>query len=215
MTSIMWLYKMGGKVGLPTGGMSDDLLKSDLQDIGTNPSSAIPGDIVLYHNPRGVNLDIVGPNGANHAEMFLSGGRVFNGGVGIRSGVAGYEILGIKRPLGANFKFDQVDVRSTANTGINSSYNLPQFHKGGMVGYSKGGEVMAMVQGGEVVVPTNMVDKVNPLLDALTSGKMGLGEITNNITINGANHSPEKIAEIVVREIDRSMKRTINVTRNR
>ena len=72
---------------------------------------------------------------------------------------------------------------------------------------------MAYVHGGEVVVPTQTVDKINPLLDALTSGKMGLGAVTNNIAINGSNHSPQVIAQMVVGEIEKSMKRTISVSR--
>ena len=213
MTSLMWLYSHGANIGLKTGGMSNDLLNSDTPDVGTNPSAAIAGDIVLYHNPTGVNLAEVGPSGANHAEMFLGSGRVFNGGVGIRSGVADYPIMGIKRPLGAGSVFGSLQTNSSYPTNRNSSYTIPKFHNGGAVGYGKGGDVAAMLQGGEVVVPMNTVDKVNPLLDALTSGKMGLGEITNNITINGSNHSPQVIAKMVVGEIEKSMKRTVNVTR--
>jgi hypothetical protein len=105
----------------------------------------------------------------------------------------------------------------TAGDSKKFKYTMPhmEFHNGGAVGYAKGGEVAAMLQGGEVVVPMNTVDKVNPMLDALTSGKMGLGEITNNITINGANHSPQVIAKMVVGEIEKSMKRTVNIGRVR
>ena len=88
-----------------------------------------------------------------------------------------------------------------------------KFHNGGPVNYSKGGEVMAMVQGGEVVVPTRTVDRVNPLLDALTNGKMGLGDVINNITVNGADQSPQEIAKTVVKEIEASMKRRVSVSR--
>ena len=210
-TSVYWLYQNGMGITLPSTGSSDELLHSSLPSVPVNGPYA-PGDLILQYNPKGVNLS----NDANHTEMILSNGMKWNGGVGIYPAAFNYEIKGVKRPVSAGYIFPQTDSKGSFNTTKNATYKMGTFHNGGAVGYSKGGEVMAMVQGGEVVVPIKTVDKVNPLLDAFTSGKMGLGgEITNNITINGANHSPKVIAEMVVGEIEKSMKRTVNVSRVR
>jgi len=84
---------------------------------------------------------------------------------------------------------------------------MPKYHSGGRVAYAKGGEVAALLQSGETVLTGQLTDKLTPLLESIANGKMGMGDITNNIVINGANKSPEQIADLVVQKINSTISR--------
>jgi hypothetical protein len=86
-------------------------------------------------------------------------------------------------------------------------FDVPKYHSGGRVGYAKSGEVTALLQTGETVLTGQLTDKLTPLLESIVDGRMGMGDITNNIVINGANKSPEQIADIVINKINTTMKR--------
>jgi len=95
---------------------------------------------------------------------------------------------------------------------ITSGFNMggmamPKYHSGGRVAYAKGGEVAALLQSGETVLTGQLTDKLTPLLESIANGKMGMGDITNNIVINGANKSPEQIADLVVQKINSTISR--------
>jgi TP901 family phage tail tape measure protein len=90
---------------------------------------------------------------------------------------------------------------------------MPKYHSGGRVAYAKGGEVAALLQSGETVLTGQLTDKLTPLLESIADGKMGMGDITNHIVINGANKSPEQIADIVISKINSTMSRQIRTNR--
>ena len=215
-----------GMVGLSAGGAYSPTQMNHTPAISGNPW---PGDLLFWQFPTNQPWLKRAPGEPNHVGFYYGGGMMLHssGGTGpnLTSLSGNYDMQNGGRFLGAHRALPDSMMKVALErlqtvgreepTDKSARYTIGKFHNGGPINYSKGKEVNAMVQGGEVVVPTAMVDRVNPLLDALTSGKMGLGEVTNHITINGSNHSPKVIAEMVVGEIEKSMKRTVNVTRVR
>lgn len=75
---------------------------------------------------------------------------------------------------------------------------LAKFHSGGKVGYRYGGEVMAMLQGGEVVIPKEIVrhyENGGPVSNSNSS------QYNINVSVNGSNASADEIAKTVMRTI--------------
>ena len=182
-----------------------------------------PGDLLFWQFPWSSQQFARAAGEPNHVGFYYGNGKMLHssGGAGtnISSLSGNYDMGGSHFIRAGRLLPNSAFISPLAKFPVPTEFDqhlkiLPNaMHNGGNVAYAKGGEVMAMLQGGEVVVPIRTVDKVNPLLDALTSGKIGLGEITNNISINGANHSPQVIAQMVVGEIEKSMKRTITTSR--
>jgi Ni,Fe-hydrogenase III small subunit len=73
--------------------------------------------------------------------------------------------------------------------------NLPKYHTGGYVNYAYGSEVAAMLQGGEVVIPKEIVKSIQHG----ATNNSSVYNNTPNITINvaGTNASPQDIANAV------------------
>ena len=76
--------------------------------------------------------------------------------------------------------------------------SMPKYHSGGKVGYKYGGEVMAMLQGGEVVIPKEIVkhyENGGPVSNSNSS------QYNINVSVNGSNASADEIAKTVMRTI--------------
>jgi hypothetical protein len=71
--------------------------------------------------------------------------------------------------------------------------NLPKYHNGGLVNYAYGQEVTAMLEGGEVVVPKEIVKNIQ------NGGATNSNSVYNNITVNvpQTNANPQEIANSV------------------
>jgi hypothetical protein len=164
--------------------------------------------------------------------MFLSNGEIFNGGRGIRSGIAGYPVMGIKRPLQASAKFKEISAKALAQRSV---WNAPGSYMatGGLLkgkGGSMDDRIKLMASNGEYVVRASAVERVGAdFLDMINSGKFiptvgrprGRGRIgpvdsaagsnTNveyniNVNVAGSNVSADDIAKKVMEALKRKEK---------
>jgi hypothetical protein len=147
-TSVAWLYKNGAGITLPSPSLSYGQYAGLKQTVSR--SNIAPGDLIFYKNdgPTGVNKQ----NPVNHVEMYMGGGRVFNGGVGIQSGFSNHPVIAIKRPS--------------------------KFAAGGFVGGMSGPRsdtVPALLSSGEYVMKSNAVDKYGRgFMDQINSGNFNM-----------------------------------------
>ena len=145
-TSVAWLYKNGAGITLPSPSLSYGQYAGLKQTVSR--SNIAPGDLIFYKNdgPTGVNKQ----NPVNHVEMYMGGGRVFNGGVGIQSGFSNHPVIAIKRPS--------------------------KFAAGGMVpgsGGPRSDSIAARLSPGEYVMKAGAVDKYGRgFMDQINSGNL-------------------------------------------
>jgi hypothetical protein len=100
---------------------------------------------------------------------------------------------GVKR-----VQLELVDAQKFSGGGM---VGLPKYHTGGYVNYAYGKEVAAMLQGGEVVIPKEIVKSIQHG----ATNNSSVYNNTPNITVNvaGTNASPQEIANAVAQAMHR------------
>ena len=129
-----------------------------------------------------------------------NGGQIIGPGNGISDSIPAYLSNGEYVIRASAVKqygkglFDNLNSQNFANGG----YILPKYHSGGKVGYKYGGEVMAMLQGGEVVIPKEIVRHYENGGQVSNSNS---SQYNINVSVNGSNASADEIAKTVMRTI--------------
>jgi TP901 family phage tail tape measure protein len=146
-TSLAWIYHNAAGIRLPSMSMSNDQYHGLERSVSANNMK--PGDLIFYYNKNGVNRQ----NKVNHVEMYLGNGDVFNGGKGIRDGLANYPVVGIKRAL--------------------------KYATGGHItgpGGPKDDKIPAWLSNGEYVIKADSVSKYGKaMMDSINAGMFGMG----------------------------------------